>query len=220
MTARRTELVRGRREGGLRLAGTRQQGTSLPEMLVSCALLSLLLLLATGMHAEARKVSALAEEVALRGQIVELAGELLRYHLGLAGHGGLSATASAPTGPALELARGSAAGGSDALTVRYVEERWYLEPEERVLTFDVKRDSNGLWNLYQRDEGATRQPAVQHVEDLRVAGFLAPDGALLPRDAPLPLDAVALELELGFSWGDRRRVMVSFPGPRQVVAGW
>jgi hypothetical protein len=197
-------------------SGSRQAGLSLVEMLVSCALLSLLMIVATGMHAEARRAASLTEEVTLRGQILELSTEVLRYHLALAGHGGMAGSAT-PTGAALELARGAGARGSDTVTVRYVEERWYGEPEERVLSFDVKRDGSGQWNLYQREEGATRQPAVQQVEDLRVARFLAADGSTLPGDASLPLAAVGVELELGYTWGDRRQLLVMFGGVRQVV---
>lgn len=191
-------------------------GTTIAEMLVACTLLSILLLAATEVNAGARRSAALAHEVALRGQVVELAVELLHYHLALAGHRGVHSEREL-SGPGLALGRGASQGGSDALAVRYLEERWYQEPELRALRFDVKRDSKGSWNLYQQEEGATRQPAVQHVAGLKVERFLAPDGSLLSGDAPLPLDALALELRLSFVWGESRSFTVALPGVQRVV---
>ncbi|MEX2536135.1 MAG: type II secretion system protein [Trueperaceae bacterium] len=193
---------------------SRSLGMTLLEMLLACTLLGVLLLTATGVQVQARKASTVSEEVAFHAQIVELASELLRYHLGLAGHRGLGAPGNLQ-GPGLALARGS--GGSDAFAVRYLEERWYAQPELRALRFDVRRDSTGRWNLYQQEEGATRQPAVQHVNGLELTGIIALDGAELSADASLPVDAVAIELNLRFSWGESRTLMVSFPTPVRVV---
>ncbi|MEX2542752.1 MAG: hypothetical protein WD314_13145 [Trueperaceae bacterium] len=195
----------------------RDAGTTVAEMLIACALLSVLLLAATEVHASARRSAALSQELALRGQVAELAVELLHYHIALAGHGGVGSEREL-SGAALALGRGASQGGSDALAVRYVEERWYQEPKLRALRFDVKRDGNGLWNLYQQEEGATRQPAVQHVEGVSVERFVAPDGALLPGDSPLPLDATALELRLSFVWGETRSFTVALPGVQRVEA--
>jgi hypothetical protein len=195
----------------------RQAGTTLAEMLMACSLLSMLLLAAAGMHAEARRSTTVSEEAALRGQIVELAAELLRYHLGLAGHRGVSQEGDLQ-GPALAVGLGAGQGGSDTLAVRYLEERWYAEPELRALRFDVKRDGTGLWNLYQQEAGATRQPAVQRVSGLAIVNFVGTDGGLLPADSSLPLAAVALELELRFDWGESRLVGIALPGAQLVEA--
>jgi prepilin-type N-terminal cleavage/methylation domain-containing protein len=191
------------------------RGFSLAEMLVACALLSLLLLSASAVHVEARRSTSLSEEVALRGQVIELASELLHYHLALAGHHGVNEPAADLGGPAMSIAAGATPGG-DRMGVRYLEERWYREPEVRTLYFDVKRDSNGTWNLYQREAGATRQPAVQLVNALELVAYIAPDGSLLPSDTAPPLEARGLELELGFAWGETRRITVPFAGVQRV----
>jgi type II secretory pathway component PulJ len=196
---------------------SRQAGATLVEMVVAGALLSLLLMAAGSLHAQAHRSASVGHEVALRTQIAELSAELLRYHVGLAGHRGIHEGADLE-GPALALGRGASQGGSDTLAVRYLEERWYAEPELRVLRFDVKRDGSRLWNLYQQEDGATRQPAVQRVSGLRVHRFVAPDGALLPGDAALPLDASALELGLSFDWGESKVISVPLPGVQRVVA--
>jgi Tfp pilus assembly protein PilW len=133
-----------------RRRGRGQDGITLAEMLLACCLLSTLLLATAGMHAEARRSTTVSHEAALRGQIVELSAELLHYHLGLAGHRGLHQDGDLE-GPALAVGMGAGQGGSDALAVRYVEERWYSEPQLRALRFDVKRDGAGLWNLYQQE---------------------------------------------------------------------
>jgi hypothetical protein len=186
-------------------------------MLMACGLLSMLLLAAAGMHVEAGRSTGVSQEVALRGQIVELAAELLHYHLGLAGHRGVSQEGDLQ-GPALAVGLGAGQGGSDTLAVRYMEERWYQEPELRALRFDVKRDGAGLWNLYLQEAGATRQPAVQRVNGLAIAGFVGPDGRHLPAESTLPLEAVALELELRFDWGESRLVGIALPGVQLVEA--
>jgi type II secretory pathway component PulJ len=194
---------------------TRRAGSTLAEMLMACGLLSMLLLAAAGMHAEARRSTTASQEVALRGQIVELAAELLQYHLGLAGHRGVKQEGDLQ-GPALAVGPGAGQGGSDTLAVRYIEERWYGGAELRALRFDVKRDGNGLWNLYQQEAGATRQPAVQRVSGLAIVNFVGTDGRLLPGDSTLPLEAVALELELRFDWGESRLVGIALPGVQLV----
>lgn len=194
-------------------------GSSLVEMLVACALLAMLLAAAAGVHAEARMSAAATEDIAQRGQLVELASELLHYHIGLAGHRGLSDPLFDLAGPALSFSRGASQGGNDLLAVRYAEERWYQPAQLRALNFDVKRDSRGLWNLYQREEGATRQPAVQQVDGLKVTSFIAHDGSSLPADSPLPLDAVGIEMLLGFTWGETRPVTILFGGVQRVEAG-
>ena len=192
-----------------------ESGTTLLEMLLACALLAMLLLAATGAHVKALEASDLSEEVGFRGQVTELATELLEYHLGLAGHRGLTASLDLG-GPALSLSR-PARGGSDALAVRYVEERWYSQPELRVLRFDVRRDSGGRWNLYLQEEGANRQPAVQNVSALRVERVITVEGESLPGDTRLPLDVVALVLRLEFTWGEERTVTIGLPRVVRLV---
>lgn len=198
-----------------RVNGAIERGTTLLEMLLACALLGMLLLAITGAHVKALEASEVNEAVALRGQVAELATELLEYHLGLAGHRGLKESLDL-AGPALSFSR-PARGGSDALAVRYVEERWYGQPELRVLRFDVRRDSAGRWNLYLQEEGANRQPAVQDVSGLRVERVVTVEGESLPGDAQLPLDVVALVLRLEFSWGEDRTVTIGLPRVVRLV---
>lgn len=199
-----------------RSSDIRTRGAALIEMLVACTLLSLLLFTATAVHAGARRASQLSQELAHRSQVIELSTELLRYHVGLAGHRGVSAPADLE-GPALAVLRPSSSGASDALSVRYSEERWYSPPSIRSLRFDVKRDTKGLWNLYQREEGARRQPAVQRVSGLRIESFSKADGGIVPADSTLPLDATAVTLQIEFDWGESRLLTVRLPGVQQVV---
>lgn len=195
-----------------------RKGTSLPETLVACALAAMLVLVAGQMQVDARRLQAAGEVAALQAQVGELASELLSYNLSLAGHSGVHALLDIG-GPALEVARGAAQGGSDALTVRFVEERWRSTPVVRELRFEARRDGSGRWNLYMREAGATRQPAVQDVTGLRVAGFLGSDGTLLPASTPLPLDAVGIGLDVDFAFGESRTLLVSFAASERVEAG-
>ena len=190
-------------------------GTTLLEMVLACALLGLLLVCALAAQTSAREANEVNRETGHRSQIGELAAELLTYHLSAAGHRGLAELQDLG-GPPLALGN-DVVSGSDALTVRYVEERWYEQPTLRVLHFDVKRDSGGRWNLYLREEGATRQPAVQKVSGLQVERMILADGSSVTGDAALPVEVVALQLRLDFAWGDSRRLTVALPAPTVLV---
>ncbi|HEX7003176.1 MAG TPA: hypothetical protein VF168_03210 [Trueperaceae bacterium] len=198
---------------GARARGSGEAGSSLLEMLLACTLLGMLLLAAAQAQLYGRQANEVNEEAGHRGQIAELASELLGYHLGMAGHRGLNELRDLG-GPALAITRG-AGGASDALTVRYVEERWYEEPTLRALRIDVRRDGEGRWNLYLREEGATRQPAVQQVRGLHLTGVVLADGSVWGADAALPAEVVALQVRLEFTWGESRELTI--PLPRETL---
>ena len=183
-------------------------------MVLACALLSAVLLAAGSAQVRALEANAASREADHRAQVAELAAEVLGYHLGLAGHRGLADLVELG-GPGLTLARSGA--GPHALAVRYLEERWSGEPVLRALRLEVGKDGRGEWNLYLREEGAVRQPAVQGVSGLRVTGLVLPDGRLLAGDAPLPATVAALELLVEFAWGGRRALTVTFSRPLAVA---
>ena len=192
----------------------RERGSTLLEMLLASSLLAMLLLAAAQAQVHGREANEASREAGHRAQIVELASELVDYHLGLAGHRGLGAPRDLG-GPALALEANPTA--SDAVAVRYVEERWYEEPTLRALHIDVRRDGSGRWNLYLREEGSTRQPAVQQVSGFDVTGLVLADGTSAPPEVGSPVEVTAIQVRLEFAWGESRDLTIALPGPTLLV---
>lgn len=186
----------------------RKPGITLIELVVACALLSLLLLAAGSVSVQARQAATSSEQTAYRGQLVELTAEFLRYHVGMAGHQGTGATRTDLAGPPLAVAIGEGSSESDLLAVRYLEDRWRSEPVLRAFRFEARKDGSGNWNLYRQEPGSYRQPAVQEVTSIELLAYLAADGRSYPASTPLPLKAVALEVEVGFAWGAKRTLLL------------
>jgi hypothetical protein len=119
--------------------------------------------------------------------------------------------------PTLIVHKGAEASEPDAITVRYLEDRYLSESLHRVITFEIGRDRRGHSNLYRREESAVRQPAVEDVTNLKLLGYLRPDGSLVvsTEAMPIPADLSGLALELTFDWQERHRFNVAFVNPQR-----
>lgn len=190
-------------------------GFTLLEVLIATALIGVVLTAALGFLGSSSKAYGTLESAATQTQIMELAAEVLRYELELAGYAGAGVSA-ALSGAGIELHPSGRPDQPDAITIRYVEDRWLSQPTERAIRFEVGTDGNGTPNLYRREHGSARQPAVQEITNLKLRALFTPDGATrLPRQ-PWPERITGLQLDLEFSWGVTRSVTVAFGTPQSI----
>lgn len=189
-------------------------GFTLVELLTGLVLLGLLLLavgqFAHGSLASYRGTMTLIE----RGQLERAARDVVIQEIGLAGYG--QGFLGALDGPVLLVATDPRPERSDAFLIHYIDERWLQEPQRRSIHFDVARDAMGTWNLYRREEGATRQPAVQDVTNLKLVALIAEDGRQVPPDSAWPEHAAGLILRLSFDWGQDRLAVIGFGMPQRI----
>lgn len=190
----------------------KRQGFTLVEILVSLVLLGLLLLALsqyfTGSARNYRESAAMLERV----QLESTARNVVIRELSFAGYGG--GFIGEFTGPTIEIGLADREDRSDTFRIQYLEERWLAEPEQRNITIDVARDSNGLWNLYRREQGATRQPAVQEITNLKLAAFVTIDGQVQLPDEPWPAEIAAFMVRISFSWDTSRLAYIRFAAPQ------
>lgn len=202
MTPRRTSIGAAR---------SGRAGLTLIEILVALMIAGLLVLL-LGQMLRGTRASAAAVDRALDPlQVLDLAAELLTEEIGLAGHLGWPEPAvvadlppgSTPTSfirPGLDLVLNVA---SDAVTVRYIDDRLVAGPLARVVTFEAGRDSAGEPQLFRRAGASSRQPLVAGVESLRVVALVSSGSELAPTEAPAePLRAIVLRLAASGSYRD------------------
>ena len=192
----------------------RTHGFTLVELLAAAAILGVLLVLASSMTVQAARAGASVDETAQREQLEALTRELLREQLQLAAFGPAAGDVW-ESKLQLGIHVGGAGAGGDVLEVSYLEDRWSRTPQRETVRLEARRDSNRNWNLYLRQEGATRQPAVQEVSGLRVISFATPAGSV-PSTAPLPLQATGLELEVSFTWQESSNLFIPFGAPVTV----
>lgn len=190
----------------------RRQGFTLVEILVGLVLLGLLLLglgqYFTGSVRNYRESAAMLERV----QLESTARNVVIRELSFAGYG--SGFIGEFTGPTIEIGVADREDRSDTFRIQYLEERWLAEPEQREIIIDVARDSNGLWNLYRREQGATRQPAVQEITNLKLAALVTTDGKVLMPDEPWPAEIAAFMVQISFSWDTSRLAYIRFAAPQ------
>ena len=173
-----------------------RSGFTLVEMLVALAVFGLFL--GGLLQAERAFRSAEADEdQALREQQKQAVVELLRAELAMAGY--------RLDGPGVQALVG---GGSDRVTIRYLEDRMVAEPFVRTVAFDAGQDRSGVASLYRREGLGYRQPAVAGVAELRVLAWL--DGSSGGWSASPPPRPQGVVLELRFSWDERVEVTIGF----------
>lgn len=190
-------------------------GLTLIEVMIALAVASLLLLvLASYVRAarQAQQANELGHDARLT---LNLAVELLREELRLAGTGPWPLPAApelgAPPGtlltPALQLLPAPA---GNALRVRYLDDRLAGPVVARDHTFEAAVDSQGQPQLYRRSGGGSRQPLVAGLEGMAVVGGIDAAGAQVGAGEVVGRRLRALWLELA-AQGERRRVLVELP---------
>lgn len=194
----------------------KRHGFTLPEVLMSLVVLGLLLLAmgqyVTGSVRNYRQTAAMLERV----QLESIARNVVVRELSFAGYGrGIIGEFSGPT---IEIGVSDREDRSDTFRIHYLEEQWLAAPVQRQITIDVARDSGGIWNLYRREEGATRQPAVQEVTNLKLVGFVTAGGKVVSQAEPWPAEITAFVVQLSFSWDTSRLAYIAFAAPQQLGA--
>src|SRR5690554_1778643 len=189
-------------------------GFTLVEILVGLAILVILGLAVsqyfTSSIGSYRKTAAMLERV----QLESIARNVVVRELSFAGYG--QGFIGEFSGPTIEIGLSGREDRSDTFKVHYLEEQWLASPVQRHVTIDVVKDSGGNWNLYWREEGATRQPAVQDVTNLKLIGIITLDGSLLMPDDTWPELISAFIVQLSFGWDTSRTAYIAFSAPQRL----
>lgn len=193
-----------------------RQGFTVPELLTGLLILGIVVAAAADYTQLALRHYRNTASMLERIQLESLARNAVIQEIGFAGYGGDFLGEFG--GYTIEVGLGRNADTADTFRIHYLEERWLESPVERHITFDVARDSGGTWNLYRREEGGTRQPAVQDVTNLKVLGFVDQDGELVMPWAAWPEEVTAMIVQLSFSWGSQRAAYIPFISAQRL--GW
>lgn len=189
-------------------------GFTLVEILVGLAILVILGLALSQYFTSSIRSYQQTTAMLERVQLESIARNVVVQELSFAGYG--QGFIGEFTGPTIEIGLSGREDRSDTFKVHYLEEQWSASPVQRHVTIDVTRDSKGNWNLYRREEGATRQPAVQEVTNLKLIGFITPDGSLLGPEDPWPEQISAFIVNISFSWDTSRTAYIAFGAPQRL----
>lgn len=190
------------------------RGFTLPEVLTGLVLMALLLLAVWQLLSGSLHSYRLAIDMNERVHLETVARNVVIQELSFAGYG-LGFIGSFD-GPTIEIGLVPDEDRSDTFRVHYLEERWLETPVQRHVTIDVARDAAGSYNLYRREEGASRQPAVQEVTNLKLASVVTVDGELLGRDDDWPAEIAAFIVSISFSWDTSRMAYINFSAPQRL----
>ena len=190
-------------------------GFTVPELLIGLAVTAIMgLAIFQYLTSTVRSYRA-ASDMVDRVQLESMARNVVVAELSMAGNG--AGLVGDLDGPTVEIGLASREDQSDTFTIRYLADRWLAEPEVRHITMDVARDSQGNWNLYRREEGATRQPAVQEVTNLKLLNFMNEAGEYVAASSPdWPDRIMAFVVRLSFGWGSERIALVRFLSPQEL----
>lgn len=192
----------------------RTRGFTLPEVLTGLALMALLLLAVWQLLSGSLHSYRLATNMNERVHLETVARNVVIQELSFAGYGlGFMGSFEGPT---IQIGLDDRADRSDTFRVHYLEERWLQSPVQRNVTIDAARDSAGVYNLYRREEGATRQPAVQDVTNVKLSAVVTVDGELLGRDDDWPAEIAAFIVKISFSWDTSRMAYINFAAPQRL----
>lgn len=187
---------------------------TLVELLIGLAILALLLTAAVhwavGNIRTYQHTSSMLERV----QLEATARNVVVQELSFAGYG--RGFIGELGGPTIEIGLSGREDRSDTFRVHYLEERWLSEPVVRDITLDVMRDAAGESNLYRREQGATRQPAVQDVTNLKLLGLVSPQGDYIAVSEPWPEQVSAFLVQLSFAWDTSRVAYIGFAAPQRL----
>lgn len=221
----------------------RQCGFTLVELLVASTIMVLILSALGGLFVNTNRAYRKNEEVSDRQQSADAAAQLLSYEIGLAGYRGSTDAALLRTfsGSTLSITKGVSATASDTIVVRYYEDRFTNIGEQLIATFDAI-PVNGSYNLYRKEQNqsaidgsVSKTPAIQNINNLKVIGYVINDGREYPKDkdknppfthlhikpytlasAITPYTLVAIKVELTFTDGLKKRVVIGIDNPQQI----
>jgi len=192
----------------------RNRAFTLPEVLMTLSITVILGLALMQFMTTTVSGYRAAADMAERVQLESTAANVVVMELSFAGYGdGMFGDLDGPT---IEIGLSGREDRSDTFRVHYLEERWLETPVARNVTIDVKQDSKGGWNLYRREDGATRQPAVQDVTNLKLLGLITESGELLSPEAAWPERISAFIVQLSFSWETSRSAYIAFNSPQRI----
>lgn len=189
-------------------------GYSLIELLISLAVLAVLM--AAALHWAIGNIRSYQHTSSMleRVQLESIARNVVVHELSFAGYG--RGFIGELGGATVQIGVADREDRSDTFRVHYLEERWLSEPLSRHITLDVMRDSAGQYNLYRREAGATRQPAVQDVTNLKLLGLVTADGTYVPASQPWPEEISAFIVRISFAWDTSRVAYIGFAAPQQL----
>ena len=198
-------------------------GVTLVELLVALAIAALVMLVAGALLSTARAGERVLNDGVDPQRALELAAELLREELSLAGFVPWQPTGDgepAPHGADVERIVVSGAGTpSQEVALAFVDDRLASGPLLRRFGYSADRDGRGLPQLYRRSGDSSRQPVVQGVAQLQVTGYADANG-LHPIAGPVDAEveaAWALTLELSAATGETRALLVELPSRPSLV---
>lgn len=192
------------------------RGFTLIEVLVVLAIGALLITMVAGFMRSTRHSAATVNAHADDALALQLAAELLREELRLAGAQtwppldvpGIDDVA-AWLAPALVVAT---VGAGHSLRLRFLDHRLAGAPLPRDLTFEVAVDASGESQLYRRAAGAARQPFVGGVTALRLVATVDVNGSLSPWSGQPPSEPTMAALVLELSAAELvRNVVIELP---------
>ncbi len=199
----------------------RRRGFTLVEALLAAALAALIVLAAVRLAGAARGLGAAATDASDRALALGLGTDLLAAELRRAGFepfpsSGLTLPAD---GPDLTLTLRPASPAGDSVRVRYVDDGLADGPVVRDLVFSAGTDGRGVPQLYRATYGGRRQPLVEGVEALRVAGWVDAAGRHTRSEVISgPLQPWLLLLRVSAAGGDAWTLAVPLPSrPRTEV---
>src|SRR5690606_11725584 len=166
------------RPGGSQRAGVRgpsdARGVTLIELLVAMAIGSMLLIAVAGLLSSARAGEGALSRSVEPSQALQLAAELLREELGMAGFIPFppGSTPTLPTGTARVRVKDNGGGAGHSLGIGFIDDRLASGPVLRDLSFSTGVDGRGDAQLYRRAASGTRQPLVEGIASLRLAAFV------------------------------------------------
>lgn len=195
-----------------------RRGFTLVEVLLALALVAIVIAAAGRGLAGSRHAAAAAAMSSGAMLSRDLGSDLVAREVRRAGYAPASTPRAAGGGAELELALRPGRPRGDAVTVRYVDDRLSGAPLQRDLTFEVGLDGRGVPQLYRRTASGSKQPLVEGVSGLWVAGW-ADAGGFHPRSelAEGTLRPWLLALRLASDGSDEIRA-VAVPLPSRPPA--
>lgn len=195
-----------------------QQGFTLVELLVAATIMALILSALGSLFVSTNRAYRANDEVSERQQSADAAAQLLSYEIGLAGYRGstpsnVQNSTFAATERTLSITKGASATTSDAITVRYYEDRFNSSPVKTMVTFNAAKDGNNIFNLYRHNHAETaKQPAIQFIQNLKVLSYIRKDGSEGASATQATLSG--LRLELTFTDGLKKQVVIGIDNPQ------
>lgn len=175
---------------------------TLVELLLTLGVAALLLLLLGAYMASARRAQQATEVGWQAGVALQLATELLREELRLAGSAPwpfpaeVVDTDQPQAFMQVPLQAWGAPGGS-AIRLRYLDDRLAGAVVARDLTFEAAPDGRGQPQLYRRSGSDNRQPLVEGITQLLIVGGIDESGLPLAADQLQGRRLRAVWLQLG-----------------------